>query len=152
MNWASVMLGAYETKWVARNTENMASLVPNMTILIFWSFLAVLMGNIYDSSDRITFLSFKSLSTNMVMSKLVIKLIKGQTAFIGKVTDSSKVKFQKAYKLKKQQQQQQQHWNSDDCIVHQQNQKTRISERWPFPRLQRFWEKVGLVIPRLGFF
>ena len=71
------MLGTCETKQVARNTGNVASLVTSMTVVIFWSFLAVLMGNIFDSSDRITFLSFLSLSMDMVMFELVMKLTDG---------------------------------------------------------------------------
>ena len=67
----SVTLGTCETMRVARNTGNVA------LVLIFWSFLAVLIGNIYDSSNRITFLSFLPLSTDMVMSELVVKLIDG---------------------------------------------------------------------------
>ena len=71
-NRASVTLGTCETKRVARNTGNVASLVASMTVVIFWSFLAVLMENIYDFSDRITILS-----TDTAMSKLVVKLING---------------------------------------------------------------------------
>ena len=120
-NRASGMLGTCETKRVARNTGHVASLVTSMTISTFWSFLAFLKGNIYDSSDRITFLSFLSLSTDMVMSELLVKLINGlkrhtrtpkkgkKKVFIGKVTDSDRVKLQEAYTLKKQQHQQQKH-------------------------------------------
>ena len=91
------------------------------------------------------------MSTDMVMSKLVVKLIIGlkrhtrtpkkgkqKTVFIKKLNDLNQVKLQEAYKLKKQQQQQQRHWNSDNCNVRKENQKTRISD------LRGFWKKVGL--------
>ena len=160
------MLGTCETKRVARNTGHVASLVTSMTISTFWSFLAFLKGNMYDSSDRITFLSFLSLSTDMVMSELLVKLInglkwhtctskKGKTVFIGKVTDSDRVKLQEAYTLKKQQHQQQKHWTSDDRVVCKQFQKKknpRISELWIFLRLREFLERIGLLIPHLRYF
>ena len=72
----SVTLGTCETMRVARNTGNVASLVASMTILIFWSFLAVLMENILTLLIELHFVLL-SLSTDIVMSKLVVKLING---------------------------------------------------------------------------
>ena len=65
----------------SRSVASLSTIVrgANLPPAIAWkgSFPAHLIGNIYVFSDRVTFLSFLSLSTDMVISELVVKLING---------------------------------------------------------------------------
>ena len=116
----------------------------------------------YDSSDRITFLSFVSLSTDMVISELATLINglewhtptpnKGKALFIGKVIDSNKMNHKRFINLKSNNNNSSNTETVMTALFVSKFRKQEFSELWLFPRLLGFLEKVGLLIPRLRFF